>query len=106
MASPNSTVRHRGGQKEKKSHQQIPSEALSNDTNVNGTVEKPKLVKAQGSEWDFKLSAVVLTLLAFATRFWGINHPDQVVFDEVHFGKVRCTVLGPFVTCRQFLESF
>ncbi|KAF9006174.1 glycosyltransferase family 39 protein [Cyathus striatus] len=35
-------------------------------------------------------SAVVvatLTALAFALRFYKINHPDQVVFDEVHFGK-------------------
>ncbi|KAH9167385.1 glycosyltransferase family 39 protein [Lactarius sanguifluus] len=29
----------------------------------------------------------VLTILAFALRFYKINHPDQVVFDEVHFGK-------------------
>ncbi|KAI5999336.1 glycosyltransferase family 39 protein [Pisolithus orientalis] len=29
----------------------------------------------------------VLTALAFALRFYKINHPDQVVFDEVHFGK-------------------
>ena len=41
------------------------------------------------SDWDYKLALVVITALAFATRFWGINHPDQVVFDEVHFGKVR-----------------
>ncbi|KAF8892285.1 glycosyltransferase family 39 protein [Infundibulicybe gibba] len=35
-------------------------------------------------------SAIVvgtLTALAFALRFYKINHPDQVVFDEVHFGK-------------------
>ncbi|KAJ7623208.1 glycosyltransferase family 39 protein [Roridomyces roridus] len=29
----------------------------------------------------------VLTALAFALRFYKINQPDQVVFDEVHFGK-------------------
>ncbi|KAF8074871.1 glycosyltransferase family 39 protein [Lyophyllum atratum] len=29
----------------------------------------------------------ILTTLAFALRFYKINHPDQVVFDEVHFGK-------------------
>ncbi|KAH9987123.1 glycosyltransferase family 39 protein [Russula compacta] len=29
----------------------------------------------------------VLTVLAFALRLYKINHPDQVVFDEVHFGK-------------------
>lgn len=30
---------------------------------------------------------IVLTALAFALRFYKINHPEQVVFDEVHFGK-------------------
>lgn len=28
-----------------------------------------------------------LTLGAFIVRFWRISHPDQVVFDEVHFGS-------------------
>jgi len=32
-------------------------------------------------------AALVLTVLAFAVRFWRISHPDQVVFDEVHFGS-------------------
>lgn len=41
------------------------------------------------SEWDFKLALVVITILAFVTRFYGIRHPNQVVFDEVHFGKVE-----------------
>jgi dolichyl-phosphate-mannose-protein mannosyltransferase len=36
----------------------------------------------------FKIALAVLTGLAFATRFWGIGHPNEVVFDEVHFGKV------------------
>ncbi|TQS36798.1 hypothetical protein Golomagni_02742 [Golovinomyces magnicellulatus] len=39
------------------------------------------------SEWDYKLALAVLTVLAFVTRFWGISHPSEVVFDEVHFGK-------------------
>lgn len=30
---------------------------------------------------------VVLFVLSAALRFWQIGHPDQVVFDEVHFGK-------------------
>nr|VWO96990.1 O-mannosyltransferase [Ganoderma boninense] len=30
---------------------------------------------------------VTLTTIAFALRFYKINFPDQVVFDEVHFGK-------------------
>ncbi|KAG6909028.1 hypothetical protein DXG01_002302 [Tephrocybe rancida] len=29
----------------------------------------------------------ILTALSFALRFYKINAPDQVVFDEVHFGK-------------------
>lgn len=41
------------------------------------------------SEWDYKVALVVITALAFLTRFWGIGHPNEVVFDEVHFGKVR-----------------
>lgn len=39
-------------------------------------------------KWDYKFALAILTLLAFATRFYRINHPDSVVFDEVHFGKV------------------
>ncbi|ORY26861.1 hypothetical protein BCR39DRAFT_539830 [Naematelia encephala] len=31
-------------------------------------------------------TAVLLFLLALILRFYGIAHPDQVVFDEVHFG--------------------
>ncbi len=30
---------------------------------------------------------LLLLVLAFAARFYKIWHPDQVVFDEVHFGK-------------------
>jgi Dolichyl-phosphate-mannose-protein mannosyltransferase len=41
------------------------------------------------SEWDYKLALAIITALSFATRFLGISHPDEVVFDEVHFGKVR-----------------
>jgi dolichyl-phosphate-mannose-protein mannosyltransferase len=42
-----------------------------------------------GREWDYKLAITIFTVLAFITRFWGIGHPNEVVFDEVHFGKVR-----------------
>lgn len=40
------------------------------------------------SEWDYKLALAVITILAIITRFWHITYPDEVVFDEVHFGKV------------------
>lgn len=63
----------------------MPAETQNN---IVKAVPEAQVEKAQGSEWDFKLTAVALTLAAFATRFWGLSHPDQVVFDEVHFGKV------------------
>ena len=50
--------------------------------------------RAVTSEWDYKLALAVITLLAFVTRFWGITHPDQVVFDEVHFGKVCMVIMA------------
>lgn len=43
--------------------------------------------KSKAPEWDFRIALAVITLLAFVTRFWGISHPNEVVFDEVHFGK-------------------
>ncbi|KAF1360451.1 PMT-domain-containing protein [Lizonia empirigonia] len=48
---------------------------------------KPYKPREKQSEWNYKLAITVMTALAFITRFWGISHPDQVVFDEVHFGK-------------------
>lgn len=41
------------------------------------------------SEKGYKIALALVTIIAFITRFWRINYPDQVVFDEVHFGKVR-----------------
>lgn len=35
----------------------------------------------------YNLSLFVCTLVAVVARFWMIHHPDEVVFDEVHFGK-------------------
>ena len=58
--------------------------------NVEAYLEKAqaKVETAVKSEWEFKLALGVITILAFVTRFYGISHPNQVVFDEVHFGKV------------------
>jgi dolichyl-phosphate-mannose-protein mannosyltransferase len=62
---------------------------------ASSDVELDKLVKAAAakssasSQRDFKAVFVVITALAFLTRFWGISHPNEVVFDEVHFGKVH-----------------
>lgn len=35
----------------------------------------------------YKIANAVMTTLAFATRFYYIWYPNEVVFDEVHFGK-------------------
>lgn len=63
---------------------------------VMHVVDKAKPYKPlqQGREWDYRAAITVLTVLAFISRFWGITHPDQVVFDEVHFGKVWLCVAG------------
>ncbi|KYK58597.1 glycosyltransferase [Drechmeria coniospora] len=34
-----------------------------------------------------RVAITLISVLAFITRFWGITHPSEVVFDEVHFGK-------------------
>ena len=65
------------------------------DVAVNDDQELDKLVKAAaaqkkgGIEWDHTIALTVMTILGFITRFWGISHPNEVVFDEVHFGKVQ-----------------
>lgn len=35
----------------------------------------------------YKIANIVMTFLAFVTRFYYIWYPNEVVFDEVHFGK-------------------
>lgn len=63
-------------------------------TVLNGKVEeswdslKGKANEVKNNDWDHGIAFTIITILGFLTRFWGISHPDQVVFDEVHFGKV------------------
>jgi dolichyl-phosphate-mannose-protein mannosyltransferase len=88
MATPNATIRQRGGHKEKK---QMNGKTDTTEEYSDTVIESGK--KAVTSEWDYKLALLVITVLSFITRFWGISHPNEVVFDEVHFGKVRSTSL-------------
>lgn len=83
-----STAVRQRGQKDKK-HPASPSASLKIESDLNGILKDTKLPGAVTSEWDYKLALGLITLLAFITRFWGIGHPNEVVFDEVHFGKVR-----------------
>ena len=82
MSSPSSSLRKRGGKKE--TYTVVPSDDAS----------LPPAVAAarKQSEWDYWLAMIVLTVLAFATRFYRIDYPNEVVFDEVHFGKVSFSV--------------
>ncbi|KAF8248422.1 dolichyl-phosphate-mannose-protein mannosyltransferase [Wilcoxina mikolae CBS 423.85] len=62
----------------------------------NSTDESPNVAPADCSHSTHELvvqrrrynsALVLITFLAFLTRFYNIGHPDEVVFDEVHFGK-------------------
>lgn len=86
MSSPGG-VRHRGPKDKKRPTTPNP-EAVSEKVQDVLAKAKPQLASQQGSEWDYRAAITVITIIAFITRFWGITHPAQVVFDEVHFGKV------------------
>jgi dolichyl-phosphate-mannose-protein mannosyltransferase len=84
--------------------------AASTRKKVDGAVDqtgdylsqlKNETKQAASNDWDYKLALAVITLLAFATRFYAITHPNQVVFDEVHFGKVRLS--KPSIIMHQWL---
>ncbi|KAI9681215.1 MAG: hypothetical protein M1817_002497 [Caeruleum heppii] len=84
-ASTPSTLRQRGSAPQKKSankdssHGQLQNDALDILARANPPTAR--------NQWDYQLALLVITILAFATRFYGISHPNEVVFDEVHFGK-------------------
>ncbi|OAL23568.1 hypothetical protein AYO20_10964 [Fonsecaea nubica] len=81
MSTPNSTLRQRGPKDKNKP-------ASNGDKDVEVLNEALNSVqKSVSKEWDYKIALAIVTALAFATRFFGISHPNEVVFDEVHFGK-------------------
>ena len=66
---------------------------IRSSPNGSSTHDDPDVVRVArsvlgSSQLGYKLALGIVTILAFATRFYGLGHPDQVVFDEVHFGKV------------------
>jgi dolichyl-phosphate-mannose-protein mannosyltransferase len=92
MASPSpaGSVRHRGNAagSSKKAKEAGANLAVPDDSRVLDELVKKSKAQGPGSEWDYKIALAIITVLAFVTRFWGISHPNEVVFDEVHFGKV------------------
>ena len=83
--SSNAAVRQRGGKRTATDAETTPNVDADEIISQFKGVAKETVQR----EWDYKLALAVITVLAFITRFWGISHPNQVVFDEVHFGKVR-----------------
>jgi dolichyl-phosphate-mannose-protein mannosyltransferase len=95
MSTPNSSIRHRGPQKDKV---KANGKAADQDSNfLDDIVQTGK--EAVSTQWEYKLALGIITVLSFITRFWGISHPNEVVFDEVHFGKVHRTPLLIFGRC-------
>lgn len=97
MSATEDGLRQRGGEKKKpkkSGNGMLQSDGtldiLASEKSTGSAQPSPRLPASmeKKSEWDYTLACVVMTLLGFITRFWGISHPDQVVFDEVHFGKV------------------
>lgn len=70
----------------------VASSKKNGAASTSDEVEIDKLLKANAptnnSDLQYKIALAIITALAFVTRFWGISHPSEVVFDEVHFGKV------------------
>ena len=93
MSSPQSAVRQRGPKdNSSKKRPQTPNNDVT--STMNGKIDetlgavKSATKETVQKDWDHKIAFTLLTVLGFVTRFWGISHPNQVVFDEVHFGKV------------------
>lgn len=93
-STPQGTLRQRNvpGSSKKK-------DGASSDSDLD-TIIKAKTVSAKkDAQRDYQITGILITALAFLTRFWGISHPNEVVFDEVHFGKVSffCSRLSPWL---------
>ena len=92
--SPQLGVRQRtgGGAARKRSKSPAVGTSHNSDNETNAKIAKQKSAGTgpykQPSQKGYRAALALVTIVAFITRFWRINYPDQVVFDEVHFGKV------------------
>ncbi|KKZ65027.1 dolichyl-phosphate-mannose-protein mannosyltransferase [[Emmonsia] crescens] len=82
MSSPPPSLRQRGGKKNA-----VAKEPQATPPSTKLSMPKKAAVAKPPAQWDYRAAMVIMTLLAFATRFANISFPDEVVFDEVHFGK-------------------
>ena len=95
MTSPqtsSSSLRQRPG---KGNNKNVAASVTDDSSKESNDIVSKKIGEAKKnvqSDWEYKAALLVVTILAFLTRFYGISHPNQVVFDEVHFGKVCITM--------------
>ncbi len=82
MSAPGASVR-------KRKDPPAPGSASPRDADLDVLSKAAQEYTVAGPEWDYRIALSIITILAFITRFWGISHPNEVVFDEVHFGKVN-----------------
>lgn len=87
MSTPSAELRQRGKHGKRSGTSPAPKGATDGDYDIIEKAKQEFRTEAP-SEWDYKLAIAVITVIAFITRFYAITHPNQVVFDEVHFGKV------------------
>lgn len=85
-----SSVRQR-----KKGRGTTPGPAASDDEVFTKAISSNSSSKGAKKKVDFGHAATfsIVTALAFLTRFYKLSHPNEVVFDEVHFGKVCLYIL-------------
>lgn len=92
--SPQLGVRQRTGGGAAGKRSKSPAVGSSSQNTDDETQVKIAKQKSAGtgpykkpSEKGYRIALILVTVAAFITRFWKINYPNQVVFDEVHFGK-------------------
>ncbi|KAL5615655.1 hypothetical protein BROUX41_005692 [Berkeleyomyces rouxiae] len=83
-STPQGTLRQRKITTRESSTSPDPNDRILDETIKKNKKAQPTKGKCEVAHW---VTFSLMTLMAFGTRFWGISHPDEVVFDEVHFGK-------------------
>jgi dolichyl-phosphate-mannose-protein mannosyltransferase len=84
MSSLSEGVRQRS--RKKKADAVSVAESTSEEELV---VSKPwAIAPTTDNQTSFKVALAVVAVVAVVTRFYNLGHPSEVVFDEVHFGKV------------------
>ncbi|KAI0164940.1 glycosyltransferase family 39 protein [Xylariaceae sp. FL1272] len=84
MSTPQGSLRQRNnvpGASKKKAPSASP------DTEIDKLRKSVAPKSSSNTETNYHIAFAIITALAFVSRFWGISHPNEVVFDEVHFGK-------------------